>query len=66
MPDGDSKWLSSRVGYRASENLKFELGCAHLCVDDGSINHAAATVSRLVGEFESSADVLGLSGQYLS
>jgi long-chain fatty acid transport protein len=64
VPDGNRTWLSFGVGYKVSEDLKFEAGYAHLWVDDGDINHMSATFSTLVGSFQSSGNLLSVSGQY--
>lgn len=64
VPDGNRTWLSFGVGYKVSEDLKFEAGYAHLWVDDGDINHTSATFSTLTGTFESSGNLLSVSGQY--
>ncbi len=65
VPDGDRTWVSFGVGYKASENLKFDAGFVHLWVSDGKINHEASTKSVLTGQFQSKGNVLGISGQYL-
>jgi long-chain fatty acid transport protein len=64
IPDGNRTWLSFGVGYKVSEDLKFEAGYVHLWVDDGDINHLSATFSTLTGHFESSGNLLAVSGQY--
>ncbi|MGH8171913.1 MAG: OmpP1/FadL family transporter [Rhodanobacteraceae bacterium] len=64
VPDGMRTWLSFGVGYKSSENLKFEAGYAHLWVEDGSIEHTSATFSTLVGDFESSSNLFAISAQY--
>jgi len=64
VPDGSRTWLSFGVGYRVSEDLKFDFGYAHLWVDDGTVNHLSATFSTLVGDFQSSGNLLAVSGQW--
>ena len=64
VPDGMRTWLSFGVGYKASENWKVEAGYAHLWVEDGKIEHTSATFSTLVGNFESSSNLLAISAQY--
>lgn len=64
VPDGDRTWLSVGVGYQYSEALKFDAGFVHLWVDDGKIDHTSATFSHLLGRFDSSGNVLGVSAQY--
>ena len=64
IPDGNRTWLSFGLGYKVSEELKFEAGYVHLWVDDADINHTSATFSTLTGHFESSGNLLAVSGQY--
>lgn len=64
VPDGDRRWLSIGAGYKVSDDLRFDIGYAHLWVDNGDINHVSATFSTLVGTFESSGNLLSVSGQY--
>ena len=64
IPDGNRTWLSFGLGYKVSDDLKFEAGYVHLWVDDGDVNHVSPTFSTLVGTFESSGNLLAVSGQY--
>ena len=64
IPDGSRTWLSVGLGYKVSDDLKFEAGYVHLFVDDGTVNHVSATFSTLVGHFESSGNLLAISGQW--
>jgi len=63
IPDGNRTWLSFGVGYKVSEDLKFEAGYVHLWVDNGDVDHTSATFSTLNGHFESSGNLLAVSGQ---
>ncbi|MEO5559644.1 MAG: outer membrane protein transport protein [Dokdonella sp.] len=65
VPDGDRKWVSFGLGYRFSDELKFDAGFVHLWVSDGTIDHTSSTFSQLNGKFQSKGNVLGISGQYL-
>jgi long-chain fatty acid transport protein len=64
VPDGNRTWLAVGLGYQFSDQLKLDAGYVHLWVDDGDVDHTSATFSRLTGHFESSGNVLGISGQY--
>jgi long-chain fatty acid transport protein len=64
IPDANRTWLSFGLGYKVDDNLKFEAGYVHLWVDDGDVNHTSATFSTLTGHFESSGNLLAISGQY--
>lgn len=65
VPDGNRTWVSVGLGYKYSDDLRFDAGFVHLFVDDGKINHRSSTFSNLVGTFQSKGNVLGLSGQYM-
>jgi long-chain fatty acid transport protein len=64
VPDGTRTWLSFGLGYKVSDDLKFEAGYTHLWVDDGNVDHLSATFSTLTGHFQSSGNLLAVSGQY--
>lgn len=64
VPDGSRTWLSFGVGYKVSDDLKFEAGYTHLWVADGTVDHLSATFSTLTGHFQSSGNLLAVSGQY--
>jgi long-chain fatty acid transport protein len=64
VPDGNRTWLSFGVGYKFSDDMRIDAGFAHLWVDDGTVNHTTSTFSTLVGAFQSSGNVLGVSGQF--
>lgn len=64
IPDGARKWISVGAGYTPSQNLRFDIGYTHLFVDDGNVNDVSATGDRLVGSFDNSGDLLGISMQY--
>lgn len=64
VPDGNRTWLSVGLGYKWSDALRFDAGLVHLWVDDGKVDHTTSTFSTLNGAFQSSGNVLGISGQY--
>lgn len=64
IPDGARRWLSVGAGYTPAPNLTFNLGYTHLFVSDGSVNDLSATGDHLVGYFDNSGDLLGISMQY--
>lgn len=64
IPDNSRKWISFGVGYTPSANLAFNLGYTHLFVDNGDVNDISATGDHLVGSFDNSGDLLGISMQY--
>jgi long-chain fatty acid transport protein len=64
IPDGDRTWVSFGLGYKVSDDFKFEAGFVHLWVADGEVHHQSPTFSTLIGTFESSGNLLAVSGQY--
>lgn len=64
IPDAARKWLSVGAGYTPSENLRFDIGYTHLFVGNGNINDISATGDHLVGSFDNSGDLFGISMQY--
>jgi len=64
VPDGNRKWVSVGLGYKASESLSFDVGYTHLFVEDGKIDDTSATYDHLVGHFESYGNLLGVSARY--
>jgi len=64
IPDGARKWVSVGAGYTPTQNLRFDIGYTHLFVDNGNINDVSATGDHLVGSFDNSGDLFGISMQY--
>ncbi|MGA9422261.1 MAG: outer membrane protein transport protein, partial [Rhodanobacteraceae bacterium] len=42
VPDGTRRWITFGIGYKPSDRTEFNLGYAHLFVNDG---HVAATTT---------------------
>ncbi len=61
IPGNDRTWLALGLNYKASPQLSFDLGYAHLFVDDTPIDDQNKLGATLKGDFESSVDIL--SGQ---
>ena len=64
IPDGMRRWLAVGVGYTPSQDIEFNLGYAHLFVDDGDVNNISATGDHLVGSFDNSGNLLSVSGTF--
>jgi long-chain fatty acid transport protein len=64
IPDGFRRWLAVGVGYSPSQNVEFNLGYAHLFVDDGDVNDLSVTGDNLVGSFDNSGNLLSVSGTF--
>ncbi|MFP5504788.1 MAG: OmpP1/FadL family transporter [Gammaproteobacteria bacterium] len=58
IPGNDRTWLAFGANYRHSPNLSFDVGYAHLFVDDTPIDHTDSNGFNLVGEYDSSVDIL--------
>ena len=58
IPGNDRTWLAFGVNYRHSPALSFDVGYAHLFVDDTPINHTSATAGLIRGEYDNSVDIL--------
>jgi long-chain fatty acid transport protein len=60
IPGNDRTWLAFGANYRHSPNLSFDIGYAHLFVDDTPIDHTDSSGYNLVGEYENSVDILSV------
>jgi len=69
LPDEDRVWVDLGVGYQYSKNLSFDIGYAHLFIDDTDINstdsYSSASpvpttegIHRINGEYEASVDII--------
>jgi long-chain fatty acid transport protein len=59
LPDADRIWVAAGLGYDFSDRLGFDLGYAHLFVDDPEIDRVdPLEVARLRGEYDASVDIL--------
>ncbi len=68
LPDEDRTWLTFGAGYKHSKKLSFDIGYAHLFIDDTSINSTDGYSStpppltegphRVTGNYEASVDII--------
>lgn len=58
IPGNDRTWLAIGANYRHSSNLSFDVGYAHLFVDDTPINHTDLNGFNITGEYDNSVDIL--------
>lgn len=58
IPGNDRTWLALGANYRYSPALSFDVGYAHLFVDDPSINHTDSNGFRVTGTYDASVDIL--------
>jgi long-chain fatty acid transport protein len=67
LPDTDRWWLSAGARWRPSENLLVDAGYVHIFVDDATVALTREQIgtppsfsSRVVGEYDSSVDILSV------
>ena len=58
IPGNDRTWLAFGANYRHSSAMSFDVGYAHLFVDDTRINHTSTTAGNITGEYENAVDIL--------
>jgi len=68
LPDEDRTWLTFGAGYQYSKKLSFDIGYAHLFIDDTSINSTDGYSSlaaplkegqhRITGNYEAAVDII--------
>jgi long-chain fatty acid transport protein len=64
IPDGARRWVSLGASYTPTRNVQFDIGYTHLFVDNGNVKDVSATGDTLVGTFDNSGDLFGISMQY--
>lgn len=64
LPDEDRMLYSLGLTWNASENLSIDAAYTRIQIDDPKIDAVSSSGSRLTGEFEGHADLLGVSAQY--
>lgn len=63
IPDNDRTWLALGMGYRQN-SMSFDVGYAHLFMDDAYINRVSATGDTLYGKYQLSIDILSAQFNY--
>jgi long-chain fatty acid transport protein len=64
IPDQDRTWLALGFGYKQN-NISFDVGYAHLFVDEAYINRTSVTGDKLIGEYDLSVDILSAQFNYM-
>jgi long-chain fatty acid transport protein len=74
LPDEDRTWLNFGAGYKHSKNLSFDIGYAHLFIDDTDINSTDSYSSlsaplveglhRITGEYDASVDIISAQANW--
>lgn len=60
IPDNNRTWVTIGASYKASDSLSFDIGYAHLFVDDAEINQESTTSGTLRGKFDNQVDIVGV------
>lgn len=60
IPDNNRTWLAIGATFKASDAISFDVGYAHLFVDDSEIDLSSSTSGNLRGQIDSDVDVVGL------
>ena len=60
IPGSDRTWVSFGLGYKYSQKIGFDVGFAHLMIDDTPLDNASESAggTTLRGEFETNANIL--------
>jgi long-chain fatty acid transport protein len=69
VPDEDRTWLTAGFTYKPSSNMSFDMGYAHLFVEDASVNKSATDVENLsrgalVGKYELDVNILSAQARW--
>jgi len=66
LPDDDRTWFSFGATLRQSANSEWDFAFTHLMLDDSiRLNHDGGQGDNIQGEYEVSANIVGLSYRYL-
>jgi len=58
IPGNDRTWLAIGARYQHSSALAFDIGYAHLFMDDTRIDHTSTTAGTITGEYDNAVDIL--------
>lgn len=73
LPDDDRIWLTFGAGYKYSDKLSFDIGYAHLFIDDPEINSTDAAssavglpegVHRITGKYNADTDIISAQANW--
>ena len=64
VPDGSRTGVAFGLGYKMSDQLRFDAGYYHLFVEDGKIDQISATFDHLVGKTANDDNTFAVSVQY--
>ncbi|HET8807238.1 MAG TPA: outer membrane protein transport protein, partial [Methylophaga sp.] len=65
IPDTDRKWVAFGASYAYSENLIIDAAYAHLFMSDSKIDDRNEQGYRLVGEYQTHVDIVGVQMRWI-
>ena len=64
LPDADRYWASVGLGYKYSENIRFDFGYTHIFFENVYLTHRSATGATLRGKVCGDADIISAAMTY--
>jgi len=64
LPDDDRMLYSIGASWNVSDNFSVDAAYQRITIDDPTVNNVTETGSNLIGSFDGSADLFGISAQY--
>jgi len=66
IPDNNRLWLTLGIGYAFTDDLRIDLGYAHLFISDGKSDLTTEPAAGyLLGKYETSIDIFSIEGSLL-
>jgi long-chain fatty acid transport protein len=65
VPDATRRWVTVGLGYKPNTSWNFDVGYAHLFVNDAHVQNVSSTGDVLTGYFENKGNLFGASAQYM-
>ncbi len=64
VPDATRRWVALGLGYAPSDAMRFDVGYAHLFVNDSHVDVRGETGDHVVARYENYGNLLAVSGQF--
>lgn len=64
LPDNNRQLYSIGLGWTPSANASWNIGYSHIAIDTPTVHNISATGSTLVGKYDASANLFGVSGTF--
>jgi long-chain fatty acid transport protein len=64
LPGNNRNIYSIGLGWQPSKSVSWNAGYEHIAIDKATVNNVSATGSTLVGSYNGSADLFGVSGTF--